>query len=165
MVYLFRLMTIKCADSITSLNEHSQELSTLPADSRLQTAGYIIVRLLILVMQLMVQEENSLNSFNNINTAQVKDDSTITIDKVNQTRSVRGEIMNVNNAEIISIKNYFGSEISKIRTGDIYRIKDGLLYIYCDSAMKVSNRIVLEIGDRSIEIDGEIIECFSSEAI
>lgn len=116
-------------------------------------------------MQLMVQEENSLNSFNDIKTAQVEDDSTIKIDEVTQTRNVRGEIMNVNNAEIISIKNYYGNEISKIRTDDIYRIKNEILYIYCDSAMKVSNRIVLEIGDRTIEIEGEIVECFSSEAV
>lgn len=123
------------------------------------------MRLLILVMQLMVQKRNSLSSFNDINTAQVKDDSTIKINELGDIKNVRGEIININSAEIISIENYYGSEISKIRTDDIYRIKNGILYIYCSSAMKVSDRIVLEIEDRSVEIYGEITECFSSEAV
>lgn len=115
-------------------------------------------------MQVMVQDENSMDSFDDINTVSVEDD-TVRINREKGTENVDGEIMNVDNPEIISLKNYHGSEISKIDTSDIYRIKDGLLYIYCDSAMKVANRVVLEIGSKSIEIDGEIVECFSSSMI
>jgi len=116
-------------------------------------------------MQLMVQSKNDLNSFNGIRMAQVEDDSHIKINDESRIRNIEGEIMSVGEAEIVSIEDYYGNEISKIRPDDIHRLKDGILYVYCDSAMRVCNRVVLDIDKRSIEINGRIVECFSSEAV
>ena len=103
-----------------------------------------------------------MESLDNVSKVDSCDDS-LTIES-GSTKDIDGEILNVNGAEIISVKDYYGSEVSDITGDDIHSISDSAASLYCREAMKVGNRVSLELtSGKSVEINGRITGCYIKE--
>lgn len=78
----------------------------------------------------------------------------------------RGDIVQINDADIIQISDYFGSAFrsnsksskNKITSLDIIDMNPNTIKLLCNSAQSIGNRVVVKFTDgRKFEISGNLI--------
>lgn len=107
----------------------------------------------------MYQNVNGLNRLNNITSVNRSEDKSIKIKRKNGGKSqISGSLVSIENAEKVTIENYYGNELTKIvDQSDIFSMSPDELELYCNEARVISNRIVLTLnGGKELEISGKI---------
>lgn len=114
-------------------------------------------------MQVTVQKQSTMDVYREVNKAYYVGDKRVVLEKQDEEHEIQGEIVNAGSLEAILISNYYGSDIKRIKGSDIHRIqKDSKVSIYCDSVMKVSNRLVIKFSSKEVEISANLVCCFDT---
>lgn len=102
---------------------------------------------------------------NNINMIHQKN-NTIKYMKKDKKSEITGDIVQINNANIIEISDYFGSAFqsnnnsnkNNITSLDIINMSPNIIELSCKSAQSIGNRVIIEFEDgREVEINGNLI--------
>lgn len=112
-------------------------------------------------MKVIVQNEDMI-VHDNVDKAYLSDSNEVVIEKEDNIIRSNGEIINIDEAKVVSISNYYGSEISEIDPSDIHSVENDVASFYCNSAMVTANRVTLDLLSNSVEINGEIVRSFDS---